>query len=709
MENRHGYFVRPTKGQVQERYEEPELAILFSDLGVENEFDLKNAISGIFLNASAKRSYVFLNYHYKAYAALKKGLSYYMPVYGVKGGAAWVKRNTNYAALYMDKEEALLGKGFEERVFGTDYLTAEEAAELSDPLPRLRRIKKARYGIDEGREMQVCRAFEKLWEAQEKNPETRFLILMKDAEERSLSFLRMLYLLMPGRLRLQMGFETNAAWEDINAIQANHGLPIHVLTMEKSEYRELEQNFDFPVAVYDMEAPEKYTYNQDRLELLRQICGQMSQITSLCFDFAEANVIRRREELSSSFKFYQEIVCELFSQNLCWWRNEHLTSIEQIYTEYGRQSILMTEPALEREAVSSFYMEMMPEGNYADEMVEMLRNDAYPKRERYLNFLSEKLYFGRVIDAVGRLIYRMDQEKEDAVTKTVSDARVHEKEELQKQERRLTEEKNLAVEEMSRRRQQEKKAAVQKLTDDFTKEKEQLSGRLYNLEQDLSQERTANGVLKQKEQAYQKTQLELEKCRKELTASDDRIRKLEKENSQLERRADAGGWAEKEKTISELERQLADEKKKKRRCSEELGIVRRTKKIFLILMIVLGITTAIGAAGSAVLFMKFGKTAEERQALKEEIIKAEEENARIQSENESLKASEIQMQSEMQELKIQAEQAAQPETEPESETASQPETGQTEPETQMESYDLTTEEDGNTVILSDDGEALTWY
>ena len=420
MNRQPGIITYTDRYQVQQTAESAGLNSFFNEMGITKGADLRNRLSNIFVNGSMNRSQFFMDFRIKDWT-FRGGSAGYMPVYGVKGGSPGLTRQTNYAEILFCSEEKLATTGFNEVMFGTDYLSGEETVELPenellDALGREGSV--PGFTISTRNKENVCRVIEKLWEVQEKDPRTRFVILMDRAEENSISLIQQIYLLLPQKLRQQIGFQTNISAADLEQIQAYEGVPIYLFTADISENID-SSRYSFPVAVFDLTRADEYTFNEERLALIRKLASQINEKKGADLDYSEKHYLESQNSNASSFRYYENIVKNMFSGALFWWTKERIDSVEELEKLYTDQGELMNVPDYRTQALTSYYLDIYPKSNIAQQTVEIISNENYPNRARLLNFLASELGHAKEIDAIDTMRtdllsqMRTDLEKKD--------------------------------------------------------------------------------------------------------------------------------------------------------------------------------------------------------------------------------------------------------------------------------------------------------
>ena len=418
MNNQPGLITYTDRRQVQQTASNDELNSFLNEMRIIDSGGLCSRISNIFVTSSMKRSNFCMDFGIREYATRGSSIRY-MPVYGVKGGSPGLTRQTNYAEVLFCKGETLSGAGYNEKIFGTEYLTGEETVELSesDLLESLgREVGAPKVEVLKRDSQKVCKVLEKLWEVQEKEPRTRFVILMKDAEKNSMRLIQQLYLLMPQQLRRQLGFETNIAPADLEQIQAYGGVPLYVFTADVTE-RFDPSDYSFPISVYNLTADEEYSYNEERLALIGKLAAKMDDQMIAFLDFAERKYLETQQTTISSFKYYEGIVTNLLSGTLFWWLRENIESIEELEKVYMDQIELMQNIDYKRQALTAYSLDIYPNSSFASQMVYIICNEKYPNRKKLLEFLSRELLHEKEINAIDSMRKGMLSERTQAFQK----------------------------------------------------------------------------------------------------------------------------------------------------------------------------------------------------------------------------------------------------------------------------------------------------
>ncbi len=437
MDNQAGFITYTDKNQVQQTAETADYAGFCSSMAIIKTGDFRNFVSDIFANGSMKRSQFYVNLRIRDFVSRAGKQSGLCPAYGVKGGSPDLTRKTNYVQCLLCSEEELEGAHFNERIFGTEYLTGKDTVYLSEQelLAAMQKpLNPCKEEIKPSDLETVVRIVEKLWEAQEQDPRTRFVVYMHSAEDRSASLLQQVFLLLPHRLKMQLGFETNIGAGDLNQIRDYGGIPIYVFTTEASE-EITPDNYDFPMAFYRAEEPDQYTYRQERVDLIRKLAQQMSRETSFTLDYAERKILEENRDTVSSFRYYQNILEMLFSGEFFWWKKDSIDTVEELEKMYLNQNELMQMDSYRRDALKEFRSRILPESGIPEQITEMVLNASYPNRDRLIQFLCEKLGLEKpirlLVDSCRRIqdqgkaetekVRQAGQQEADKLRKTVAE------------------------------------------------------------------------------------------------------------------------------------------------------------------------------------------------------------------------------------------------------------------------------------------------
>ena len=532
------------KSQVQQTVENSEFNTFCNDNSIIYSREFRNYVSEIFVNGSMNRSLFYVDIKIKEFVPKRNKDILFCPVYGVKGGTPGVTRKTNYAEILFCREADITGTEFNDHIFGMNYLTGEETTRLNETalFETLERpVDPPEYLVRSENQKLVSCILEKLWEQQENNPQTRFVIKMKNARDRSVGLLQQLYTLLPQQIRLQMGFQTNISTNDLEQIKAYGGIPIYVLTMDSSETINTDAFDVFPVYVFDTDALNSYSYDSGRLELIQQLMGSIDRDSSYTLDYAEKKILEAKGKTVSSFKYYEEIVTRLFDGTFFWWMKDSVESLEEVEKLYQDQSGLMSVDSFRKKAITTFMMRYLPESDISNQIADMILNKDYPNRERLLRFASNELNLRKPIKAAYHLADGMRLEKENAL------AEADQKWTRQIQFKEDDHKKQIAL--------------MKRETERLEDEKEQLKDEKKKLNNQVIE---LNSALKEKDDWLREDEKALEESRRT-------IEKLQREREGLqepqyydsEYDIDDGQIVKLKKQVSEYKKQARDEKSQK--------------------------------------------------------------------------------------------------------------------------------------------------
>lgn len=488
MKKQYYYCVYANEEQVQIKAEDQELRNFLNQRQVKRVIAFLNQISKSYLEHCSEKTAIFYSFKYNEFTNLSKlEAGRRMTIHGVKGSHN-LKRSTPYISFFISDEADLYGSSFFDCVFGTEYPSEQELrlgkpeqiAELLEHAAGSPEKKRLHLDIREKDRMTVCRIVERLWSAQIMDSTCRLVILLPKEHiyERSMELLQQIYLLLPQRLRMNMGFAVDSNFKDIKMLTERGSLnqycdlPVHIFTMRKDSMEELErirmqEDIKYPILYFDPENPETEECNEARLQLLLKLSEKISDTTDAKMSYAEKLVLEDGRRWVS-FKNLEEILSKMDDEAIFWWNRKDLESPKALMNAYYEQNELMQNDDLRKEALLTFYTQMLPWKNYALALNDMILDEAFPDRDEILRFFRNELYYAAFLDASGEL-------------KTVLEARseAHEKEALEKREIEYRQE----TEQLCIRHRQE--------MDDRQSELDREREKGQELEQRLEEERTA--------------------------------------------------------------------------------------------------------------------------------------------------------------------------------------------------------------------------
>lgn len=275
----------------------------------------------------------------------------------------------------------------------------------------------------------VCRIVERLWTTKLENSGTRLIICMEgiNIQERSVELLKQIYLLLPQRLRLDMGFATCSTFNDIKTLTEKCDLPISVFTMatddiEKARQIVDETEFRYPIILFDAESPENEPCDIKKLELLTSLSRKISPSTDAKIGYAEKIVLKEKRGMVS-FKNMESTLEKINGEPFCWWERKDLEKIEEVYNLYEDQKEMMEVEILRRESLNTFYTKLLPWKDYAKQIAQVVEDDNYPNRQEILKFFSEELKFAKVIEAMEEMRESLEKKSIEHEQKAVARGR----------------------------------------------------------------------------------------------------------------------------------------------------------------------------------------------------------------------------------------------------------------------------------------------
>lgn len=630
MKKQFYYSVHADKDQVQVQETDPELYELLSHLQISKTRGLLNHVSKSFMSLGGNRTRIFYGLKYNDYTNLSRleaGRRIY--VHGMKG-IHDLKRSTPYFNFYVSEEQTLSGGGFFNYVFGTEYpteyeLRTREPEVIKDLLNTASESPEGQQSgvyINNKDRMMVCRIAEKLWSSQLNDSTGRLVILLpkEGIYDESVDLLKQLYLLLPQRIRLNMGFAIDCSFEDIKSLTEECDLPVHIFTMRVDnkaslEARRIELGLKYPIVYFDATNPEAEIYDETRLSLLIKLSRKLSSSSDAKMAYIEKKVLENGKKLVS-FKNLEEIFDMMKMDNFFWWDRQDLETPEDVMVAYRDQKELMEDEELKREALYSFYIRMLPWKEYALCLNEIILNNEYPGREEILSFFADELCYGKILEASLKIEQKiladasehertvLEAQKLNYDEKIVSIRTTHETV-LAKQQKELEEEKqkNIEWEEQYQKTIAEHQTALHEMQENHVREIQDERKKMNDAVMQATEEANSRCVLLQNENnklKSEKTMAEQER-KKILDAYDG----LEKENSSLSRKVKSLAGSEagmeiarlsedvqgKEEKIKELQKQTRAEQSRAEKAKLCMIIAVAAAGVLLIATIVFGILT----------------------------------------------------------------------------------------------------------------------
>ena len=593
MNNQTYYITYADRSTDQKSIEGRGLNDLFNRLQISDRISLfSDGILPVFHHTSDRQSHIFMDLNYSKYSRARGSR---MPVYGVKGKEWKLFRPTHYSQIFFNQEDDMYGAGFNAEVFGKPYLKEAECVDLGREALETRAAEPDReipFRIAPSSIPFITAVVERIWRILEQDAKMRIVFLLdhpqaaasdlpqdmisqiagmirerdKDKgksedqileeatsivqkcasdhilQERSLALLQQIYLLLPHKLRLQNGFMSCVTGDDLSKI-ISKGWPIHITTADRED---VAQNALRDGVVY-IDPVNLRTEEADpqRIALLTKLAENMDESMSSCLSYAEKDVLTEKETDISSFRYFGEIIEKAFDSDTYWWTSEKLETVEDLYARYQDQAVLMQDPHLSKEAMYSFFMKKLPQSGYPAQLLKMLRDQAYPEREKYLAFFGQNLGGASALEAAGTVIRDMETEKTTALETAGEEALQHEAEAVETLRRELTEsyESRLAA------------------------EQEAHDARVTELEQECSDAQSRIADLKTELESVQSASAQLQI---ELTQKTELLGQVGNFNVELNRRLEESGTLDKEQLIASYEQRLAEEQSRSLETQDQL-------------------------------------------------------------------------------------------------------------------------------------------
>lgn len=567
-----GCLVRTNQDDHQEKFQTQELAGGLSECGVIKTDEAIKAINSVFEHTSTHRGQLFWEFNLQAYC---KDTSHAtrIAVWGMKGQPQMMRKSF-YAQWYMCAQKELQGDAFFHNIFGTVYLTEEQVQrEFSPELLMGREGKKVDMHILSSDKLTVCHVLQKLWEAQLESTDNRLIIKMSERDEekrcrKAMALLRELYLLLPPKLRMSMGFAVNVSSYEILELTR---FAFHIFFVSPEDnLKPLEENTCF--YVFDMDSQDQYLYDEGKMQLLTHMaeCGS-DEISRRCLACLERRYVDSNG--FSSFKFLQEMYLEVLSGDVYWWKRRSMPdTLETLKADYEGQGYIMADDVLRSISLDAFYKNFLYKGDYGIQIKSLVLQGTDSANE-ILEFCSEKLRLGLWVDTLQGLKEELERQYEQKIKDKIEEenkkirwnydndkqqwkrVQTNLKNEIQEQEN-LSRQLRDDIEQLQKDKEDLKKVHIHELEE---KEKE-YTARL---------KESQDGFIKQMERTDEAHKNELEKIGYEYKAElekigyeyKDRLTKKEDDFKKLEESLLAKHTNELQQKLEEYQKSLEDKKK----------------------------------------------------------------------------------------------------------------------------------------------------
>lgn len=414
MGRQYGKLIRTDEQDIQNSYEDAELLEYISSKGSNRAERLVNDVTSAFMNNAQLRGNLFFDLHFLPYAnSSMKDIRFRMPVFGIKGKHA-SKSISNYAHWYISEEAELGGKSFFQQIFGTEFVSEEEFRKAERPDELLRA---AAHPVDMGirakdRQL-IFHITEKLWAALEQDVTARFVIVLPAVrskepdgqnchevtapEDMSMEILRQVYLLIPQKLRFTIGFATCVTPAEMRNLTEDKNLAVHVFTTDSTSDLDTLEEARYPHVIFRIDEHEKYDYDPQKINVLEELYGYSDSEGTLerLLDYAEKKSVGQDDVLS--FGEYGKIAEYALRP---WYKkgeSQDLLGALKCREEYDE---LLTCSKLEKRWKSEFLGEVLPNGDYAAQLVHLIYDPDIKDLDGVMRKLSEKLGLGYLIDTV---------------------------------------------------------------------------------------------------------------------------------------------------------------------------------------------------------------------------------------------------------------------------------------------------------------------
>ena len=441
MKQKYGKVVWTDITDVEKSYIRDGTENFLEGMGAECAEQDITQITDVFMCAGSMRGRIFYNGYFKPFD--KGNGSLRLSVYGVKGEHR-EKSISHYTHWYVSQEEELLGENFFRAIFGSYFGSEAEYRMLQEPEKIFREQQDfPLLKTDHTQGDLFIHIMAKLWEILEDDPCARFIIVLpqnqnrpeeaeKKAEEESVKILQQIYLMLPQKLRLMLGFATCVTPKEMMELAETKDLPIHLFITGQDVDTALFSKAKFPYHIFRIDEEEQYVYNEQKQNALKKLLGYDADgLLEELLDTSEEEHLRREQRLTG-FEGYEKILEPI---TVPWYEADKDMELLKLLEHRELQEAILGCGELERIRRIKFLGEVLPEKNYCEQLAICL---LYAKENKdVIVKVREKLGLGFLIDAMEKMHSRLDrisnikigklQEEKDKIQK--------EKDKIQKEKR----------------------------------------------------------------------------------------------------------------------------------------------------------------------------------------------------------------------------------------------------------------------------------
>lgn len=454
MEHKYGKLVWTDEDDIERAYKAVGIEGFLEDMEAADAEQVIEQITRVFMYNGARRGRIFYNGSFQRYDRTDGPLR--LPVYGVKG-VHREKSISHYAHWYINKEADLLGEFFFNIIFDNCFRTEEEYRTLKKPEDIFRKepeciVSKA----DIWHKSLALQIAEKLWTELVSDPSTRFVIVLpqnreggndseKRAEEESLDILRQVYLLIPQKLRLTLGFATCVTPEEMINLAEREDLPIHVFTTDGGMDLAVLENAGYNYHIFKIDKKDDYVYDKEKLGFLEELLkydakGWLEQL----LDKSEEEYLQKHGK-AIDFGAYGAILDPIV---VSWYDKDKQNNLFGLLKYREEQEGILSCGDLERERKYFFLSEILPQKDYgcqlARNMVAHAIGSAEGQNEKQdahhddmVEQISKKLGLGFLVDSIECVSKNWKRHHKKTIRK-VEDGKKEKEEELRKLNELLT-------------------------------------------------------------------------------------------------------------------------------------------------------------------------------------------------------------------------------------------------------------------------------